>query len=313
MEDNNLIILFIILYLFIIVIYTVVPEINKLYISLFVLIGISLIYLLNNSNIKLKEYFQSSPKIVISLTTSPKRIEFLEPLFQNLMNQTVKPDIIVLNLPHIFKRTQTIFKELPSFITSNSLIQINRCEDIGPATKIIPTAKLFEDPDTILISIDDDIKYRNNFIETLLKYEKLAPNAVITGESYMRIDNSKNNSLSYGELVEGYSSVLYKKKYLDNFNIETLLNYPKECYFADDFILSNYLKKQGIDIVITNEPENNKTTVDIYLDYGNNEDALRNGADGNTNGNIENYKKCSKYLKSNNELYIKYYQDTKNE
>ena len=65
MEDNNLIILFIILYLFIIVIYTVVPEINKLYISLFVLIGISLIYLLNNSNIKLKEYFQSSPKIVI--------------------------------------------------------------------------------------------------------------------------------------------------------------------------------------------------------------------------------------------------------
>ena len=73
--------------------------------------------------------------------------------------------------------------------------------------------------------------------------------------------------------------------------------------------ISNYLKKEGIDIVITNEPKNNKTTVDIFLDYGNNKDALRNGADGNTNGNKENYKKCSKYLKSKNELYIKYYKD----
>jgi hypothetical protein len=302
MENNNLK-LFIILYLCIIGVNITFPQIN---IYIFALFGIIIIYLLNN--IKLKEYFQSSPKIIITLTTSPKRIEFLEPLFENLVNQTVKPDSIILNLPHIFKRTQTTFKKIPSFITSNSLIKINRCEDIGPATKIIPTTKLFTDPETILISIDDDIKYRNNFIETLLKYEKLAPNAVITGESHKRIENS-NKSLSYGELLEGYSSVLYKKKYFDNFNINTLLNYPKECYFADDFIISNYLKKEGIDIVITNEPKNNKTTVDIFLDYGNNKDALRNGADGNTNGNKENYKKCSKYLKSKNELYIKYYKD----
>jgi hypothetical protein len=186
------------------------------------------------------------------------------------------------------------------------LVHVNRCEDIGPATKILPTVKLFKDPSTILISIDDDIEYRENFIETLLKYHQMSPDAVITGESYMRLPNKEN--VIYAELVEGYSAVLYQKRHLENFDIEELKQYPKECYFADDFILSNYLKKNQIDIVVANEPAGNKTTKNIYLDYGNGEDALRNGADGNTNGNIENYEKCSRYLDSKGELYIHYYQ-----
>jgi hypothetical protein len=241
------------------------------------------------------------------MTTSPKRIVHIEPLLSCITNQTIKPKQIILNLPYVFKRTNTEFDKIPDFIENNPLVRINRCEDIGPSTKILPTATLFSDPETIIISVDDDIEYRSNFIETLLKYSKKHPDAVITGQSFMRIpppDDVVDKTAIYAEMVEGYSAVLYKKKFLDFIRIEDLVKYPKFCYMADDFILSNFLRKHGIPIIVTDEPDENKTTVNIYLDYGSQSDALKAGADGTTNGNIDNYKKCSSYLKSNNDLYI---------
>jgi len=190
---------------------------------------------------------------------------------------------------------------------SHPLLRIQRCVDIGPATKIIPTVAMFDDPHTILISVDDDIDYRTNFIETLLKYHRKVPDAVVTGESFMRVE-STDPSVKYAELVEGYSAVLYLQWHLADFHVETDLDQlPKECYYADDFILSNYLRKNGVKIIVADEPAANKTTQRIYLDYGNGTDALRNGANGNTNGNLDNYRKCSRYLESKKELFVGYF------
>ena len=252
-----------------------------------------------------KEGFNNeNPNIIVSFTTSPKRIIHIEKIIKNIENQTIKPSKIVLNLPFVFKRTNTEFTEMPVFITDNPLIQVNRCEDIGPCTKIIPTTKLFTDPETIIISIDDDISYSNSFIENLLKYSNKNPNAVVTGQSFMRIKSPNNDDINYAELVEGYSSVLYKKKFFDNFDIEKLKEYPKYCYFADDFIISNYLLKENIPIIVVDS--NEKMIEDAYLDYGSQGDALKNGADGNTTSNMDNYKKCSAFLKSKNDLHINY-------
>jgi hypothetical protein len=256
-----------------------------------------------------KEPFQTdgTPQIIVSMTTSPKRIINIQPLLECISNQTIKPDKIVLNLPYVFKRTNMKFDNIPGFVENNPLVQINRCDDIGPSTKILPTGVLFNDPNTIIISVDDDIEYRSNFIETLLKYSTKYPEAVITGESFMRVtppDDALDKTATYADLVEGYSAVLYKKKFLDTININDITNYPKYCYMADDFLLSNLLKKQGIPIIVANEPSENKTTVNIYLDYGSQEDALKNGADGTSKDNIDNYKKCSNYLKKNDDLYI---------
>jgi len=239
--------------------------------------------------------------IVISLTTSPKRIVHLENLFNILSNQTMKPNFIVLNLVYLFKRNNTKFDKIPDFILNNDLIKINWCEDIGPSTKIIPTIKLLKnskyDKDTIVISVDDDIEYKDNLVELLVNFSNKYPDAVITGESFMRLDGNQV------ELVEGYSSVLYKIKFLENFDENVIKNYPTFCYLADDFIISNFLRKNKIPIILLNEE---KPYSNIYLDYGNGDDALRNGAHGQAQSNLDNYKKCAEYLKKSNDLYIKY-------
>jgi hypothetical protein len=245
-------------------------------------------------------------QIVVSLTTSPTRIDFIEPVIQNLENQTLKPSKIVVNVPHIFKRTNAEFTKIPDFLTKNPRVTVNRCEDIGPATKIIPTAELYaNEPDTMMISIDDDISYTTTFVETLVKYANKYPDSAITGESFMRLPHKKNDpKTNYAQLVEGYSSVLYRKRFFDNFSVETLKKYPKFCYFADDFILSNHLNKENIPIVVVDSKE--KMIENAYLDYGSQSDALKNGANGHTNGNIDNYSKCAAHLKSSGELFIDY-------
>lgn len=247
---------------------------------------------------KIETMYQRPNEIIVSLSTSPTRIVHIEPLIKTLSSQTIPPDKIVLNLPHVFKRTNDTFENIPDFITKNPMVKINMCEDIGPATKVVPTTKFASSPDSIIISVDDDIEYKNNMIEILLQHSKDNPNSAITGESYMKLEDNKS------ELVEGYSSVLYKRKFIDDLDPEVILNYPKFCYLADDFIISNHLRKKNIDIVVV---KGNKPFGNIFLEYGNGSDALRNGANDNSKNNVDNYQQCSKHLKESGSLYIKHY------
>uniref|UniRef100_A0A6C0B8K3 Glycosyl transferase 64 domain-containing protein n=1 Tax=viral metagenome TaxID=1070528 RepID=A0A6C0B8K3_9ZZZZ len=256
-----------------------------------------------------------SPDIVISLTTSPKRISKIKPTLDRIMEQTILPSAIVLNLPHVFKRTGDKFDKLPDFITSNKLIQINKCEDIGPATKILPTRRLFDDPETIIISIDDDILYHKGMIETFLKYSKIFPDSVISSSSWYIVTGPPKHvkeedippNTYFSEFLEGYSGVLYKKKFLDTIDIsdEYILQLPKYCFQSDDFFLSNYLNKNKIPIFIINKGE----IVERPMEHGEGSDALHNGANETSNGNDDNYVKCAAYMNEKNDLHINHYKN----
>ena len=253
----------------------------------------------------------NKPRLVVSLTTSPTRIFYIKPVIDSIMKQTIPADRIYLNLPNVFKRDNTVFsKPLPDFITKNPMIYVNWCEDFGPITKVLPTVPLEKDANTLILSIDDDIEYPVNFIETFLAFYKAYPNACITGTSYMYYEgNDKDKYLlnNYGlegslvELVEGYSGVLYHKEFLENINTSWLDE--KSCKFGDDFYISNELRRKNIPIIKIGWRYLPIMKIKP-LEYGFNSDALHKGAGG---GNDKNYIKCSSILEKNNELYIDYY------
>lgn len=252
-------------------------------------------------------------RIVVTLTTSPTRINKIEKMIDSIMNQNVKPDRIYINLPHVFKRDNTRFGILPEFIKNNPIIYINRTEDIGPSTKIIPTLEHEKDPETMIISVDDDIYYKKNFIAGLVYYGDKYPDSVITGTTF--IQNNEENVKEYKELpywskiyyaqfLEGYSGVLYKPKFFKNFNKQRhLLELPRNCQMGDDLILSNYILSQNIPIISI---ENRSSTTE--LEYGLEDDALHKNKEETRKenyGNINNYKKCVEWLRRNNKLYIR--------
>jgi hypothetical protein len=229
--------------------------------------------------------------IIVSMTTSPKRIHTLKTVLKRLMEQTIQPDKIVLNIPHIFKRTGETYT-IPDYLYQPWLY-INRCEDIGPATKILPTRLLFKDPNTIIISVDDDILYKKNMIETFLKYSHLP--YVLSGGlsgSYKKVKIG-DEYLNVSQLIEGHAGVFYRKKHLDK--IKLSLDF-KNCFTSDDFTISNQLGKHKIEILkIPN-------TIDKILKIGLKKDALHLSEDNN-----KRYQECANHLKKQNQLFIEHF------
>ena len=257
------------------------------------------------------------PRVYVSFTTSPSRIEHIKPMLDSILRQSVQVEKIIVNLPHVFKRDNTTFSSLPAFL-HHPKIYINKCEDVGPATKILPIIDLpFINDEDIVFSVDDDHIYPSNILETYIDIHKYTPNSVLTGTSYY--PNNKNTTINgttmyQCELLEGFSCVLYCKSFLRGFDTKELSNeeYPKYCFLSDDLILSNHILKRRRILAFTMSHPVIKQIKS--LDYGFKNDALHKGANGqgscnltDVNCNVSNYNKCKSYLKLKDKYNFQYH------
>jgi hypothetical protein len=250
-------------------------------------------------------------KYIISFTTNPKRIHKCKEVINNLLNQTIKPDKIILNIPKVFYRTGEKY-EIPNFIKDNITLNIIN-NDYGPATKIIPTllflkSENYDLENTYIIYLDDDILYNTKIIEIYDKYNKINNNHIygFRGFNYnnynkLKIDRNIKDFCNM-TIVEGYGSVCIKLKLFKNDFIDYMLKYTNikmmNSRLSDDIILSNYFHKHNYLI--------KKISLEIKnlikpLEYGTESDALHQQNVNNTN----RYKKAIQDLKNNNELYFK--------
>lgn len=263
----------------------------------------------------LKHKLSISPRVIVSFTTSPKRIFEIKPVIDSIKNQTVSVDYIFLNLPKIFKRDKTTFTLVPEYLINDPQVIINFCDDLGPATKIIPTIKSsFTVKSDILISIDDDTIYPPNFIETYLFYHSFYNGCVITGTSFAQDFSTKGKyfgSLTEAEVLEGFSGVLYKKEFLDDAPLEIFdkESVPEYHYLSDDLVLSNYVKGKGIKILCLGQTHPMVSKI-RQLIFGFKEDALHKGASGvakcpiGKDCNKINYAKVISYLQDKGDYHL---------
>ena len=75
--------------------------------------------------------------IYVSLSTIPQRIKDINRSVDSLLKQTKKPDKIFVNIANKYRRFKEIINEdqIPKF--SDSRVEITRCEDCGPGTKLL--------------------------------------------------------------------------------------------------------------------------------------------------------------------------------
>jgi hypothetical protein len=102
---------------------------------------------------------------VVTLTTIPSRLPHIGTTLKSLMRQTRAPARIVLNLPHYSKRENANYV-VPDFLLELKSVVVHRCEDMGPATKVIPTL-MRETPAQKIIVVDDDRIYPPNLVADL--------------------------------------------------------------------------------------------------------------------------------------------------
>ncbi len=115
----------------------------------------------------------NSENVIVSLTTHGRRIYEVYLAIESIMQGSVKPNRIILWLA-----SDRQDKELPQTLINqtNRGLEIKYTEEIGPYTKLIPTLK--EYPESLIITIDDDILYPYDTIELLISAHRNNPNCI---------------------------------------------------------------------------------------------------------------------------------------
>ena len=104
-------------------------------------------------------------KIIVSLTSHPKRIKSVIKTIKTLLTQSLKPDKVILWLAveQFTNKENNLPIELLNLKEYG--LSIEWCEDIRSYKKIVPT--LIKYPDSIIITVDDDIYYAKDTVEVL--------------------------------------------------------------------------------------------------------------------------------------------------
>jgi len=109
----------------------------------------------------------------ITFTTIPSRLNSIHKTIESIKRQTLKPKKIFLNIPYKyyrFPKIEILNQDLIKY--EDDLVEISRCEDFGPATKIMGSLNKVKKFDCAII-IDDDHIYNNKMCEIFIKeFEK---------------------------------------------------------------------------------------------------------------------------------------------
>lgn len=174
--------------------YAVCGELLKVYYSF----GIASVpYGLNRTEVR-------SEKVTVSLTSYGRRVSAVLPYtIISLLRQTYKPDRIVLwldddhwnddNLPVSLKRLKSYG------------LTIRYCKDIKSYKKLIPSLETF--PEDIIITFDDDVYYKKDVVERLVRAYLHDPRHVYAHRVHRLCFSSRGHLLPYNEWEEEVSNI----------------------------------------------------------------------------------------------------------
>jgi hypothetical protein len=207
-------------------------------------------------------------KIVVSLTTIPSRVVFLRKTIESLLSQTHKPCSIELNIPEVYRKRDLGSVNLSSLPDG---ISVFRCEDSGPATKLLPTLSRYSGQNVCIIYCDDDRIYEKNMIARLLDRHRINPKSAVA-EEVVQIKSRfysrrykkdlgyrlrrllsggywkpSRNDPTRGQIVQGFGGVLVRP---DFFPVETF-EIDDEFFMVDDIWLSAMLAMNDVKVTFS--------------------------------------------------------------
>ena len=171
--------------------------------------------------------------IYVSISTIPQRIKNLNDSVESLLNQTKKPDKIFINIPFKYERFKETIQnnEIPKF--DDSKVEITRCEDCGPGTKLLGSLNKFK-KNSLVILADDDHIYEDYMIEKLYYFYSKAPN-----NAYSFYVHPLGN-FGIGQGADGFAINTNHLEGIKDFYDKIVKDY-KELFLYDDLWISYFL------------------------------------------------------------------------
>lgn len=200
--------------------------------------------------------------VIVSFTSYPARIRYTAKVIESLKKQTIQPNKILLWLAK--EQFSAGEEDLPIELLGHteSNVEIRWCRDLRPHKKYYYAMK--EYPDSIIITVDDDIYYERRLIEQLLKSYMKYPYAVSAMRAHLITfdESGKMNAYekwkrstkiqgvpSYALCATGVGGVLYPPHCLceEVFNEAEIRD---RCLNADDLWLKTMETLAGTPVVV---------------------------------------------------------------
>jgi hypothetical protein len=191
----------------------------------------------------------------VSLTTIPSRIGRIGRVLNSLIDQTCPADEIVLAVPDRSRR-ENVEYDIPNGIATSDAITILRCNDAGPATKLLPAIEREQDPKALLVAVDDDTVYPPEFLETLLTWHRRYPDHTL-GYRGWRVPKTmrwEDAPFVYGteirspepvDVVTGVWGLAVQPRFFDG-SVFDASSAPPEAFFVDDVWFNGNLARRGV-------------------------------------------------------------------
>jgi hypothetical protein len=201
--------------------------------------------------------------LVVTLTTIPSRIDLLDMTLKSLLDQSLAPAEIRLNVPHHSRREDCAY-EIPSWLEKLETVKIVRCDDSGPATKLFPTLPCVE-ADAPVVVVDDDRIYPPRFLETLAAAADADPDSAfglsgwVVPEDFIDRPTTIRSNLYLQppapvrarrlrkpfeiDILQGFSGYLVRPRFFPE--LQAMLAHegaPREAFFVDDVWISGFCR-----------------------------------------------------------------------
>ena len=188
--------------------------------------------------------------VILSLTTIPERIQVTRKIIESELNELSGNFVIVLNLPLSYKNKTKTFtldknfhaetKKLEKLaFSSNGKFILNRCNDYGPLTKLLPTLSLNLPKESILLVRDDNCYHAEAF--SILANRQIKE----LSKSFTYYSYEYNNT----KIPQGVDIISFWLPNLSNFKTFAEHSLKNEyCFHVDDMVIGKFLKNNGIQV-----------------------------------------------------------------
>jgi len=210
-----------------------------------------------------------SRKLIVSLTTYPKRIGLLGPVLDSIYAQTRKADEVVLWLAEEqFPGKEADLPENLLQLVAEKKLTVRWCEDLKPHKKYF--FALQEYSNDLVVTVDDDLLYPKDMLDALYRSYLLYPEAVSTCRAHLMLVSEQNEIMPYSTWIQetdqciyepsmqllatGGAGVLYPPNLLrrEFFNAEAI---KEHCLWADDLWLKVMQLMSDVPVVVARPHE----------------------------------------------------------
>lgn len=134
-------------------------------------------------------------EVVVSLTSYGDRIHNVHLAIESIMQQTVRPNRIILWLSEEEFKGKTLPISLQR--QQERGLEIDFCQDLKPYKKLIPSLNCF--PDACIITVDDDHAYYPNLVEKMINAHVEHPSDICASRVHEILLDSTGKPMPYLE------------------------------------------------------------------------------------------------------------------